>query len=151
MSVATERARIAAIAATITGIATTSAALPRNLTSADLPALVVLAGEGTRTRDGGLMFVQRTYRLALLVKPWAQGIELEAEQACEPFFPRFEDAYGQRPALQLTDNLTPLEGVQHSDLGNDTGTTMIELAGVGYAGVMFDLNVLSARDVPRGV
>lgn len=151
MSVAAQRERIAAIAALIDGVATTSAALPRNLTGADLPAVIVLAGEGVRTRDGGLMLVTRTYRLALLVKPWTQGIELEAEQACEPFYERFEDAFGRRPGLQLTDNTTPLPGVQHAELGNDGGTTMIELAGVGYAGIMFDLIVQSIRDVPRGL
>lgn len=97
MSVAAQRERIAAIAALIDGVATTSAALPRNLTGADLPAVIVLAGEGVRTRDGGLMLVTRTYRLALLVKPWTQGIELEAEQACEPFYERFEDALAGGP------------------------------------------------------
>lgn len=43
------------------------------------------------------MLVTRTYRLALLVKPWTQGIELEAEQACEPFYERFEDALAGGP------------------------------------------------------
>ncbi|MCC6361862.1 MAG: hypothetical protein IT450_24265 [Phycisphaerales bacterium] len=151
MGVSAERARIASIAALITGVTSTSAAVPRDVTTADLPALIVMTGEGVRTRDGGLLLVQRTYKLALLVLPAAMGAELEAEQACEPFFERFEDAYGQRPALQLANNLTPLAGVQHSDLGNDTGVTAIELAGVGYMGVIFDLNVLTVRDVPRGL
>lgn len=50
MSVAAQRERIAAIAALIDGVATTSAALPRNLTGADLPAVIVLAGEGAHPR-----------------------------------------------------------------------------------------------------
>lgn len=151
MSVATERARIAAIAATIDGVVSTSAAVPKSLASVQVPAVIVMTGEATRRRDGGIMIIERVYTLALLVKAAVAGVELEAEQACEPFFPRFETAFGQRPGLQLADNTTPLDGVQHSELGNDSGVIGIELGGVAYLGVRFDLHVLSYRDIPRGL
>ena len=149
MSVATEKARLAAICATITGVLDTYAGMPRNIAGANLPAVVVLTGEAERTRQDNMLTITRVYRLALLVKPWAEGIELEAEALCEPFFARFEDTLHARPSLQLTDNTTMLAGVQDAWLGNDTGVTNIELAGVGFAGVLFDEWVVSLREFTR--
>jgi hypothetical protein len=129
LSVATEKARIADICETIAGIGG-AGAMPRNLADANLPYVVVLTGEATRQRDDNLISIERIYRLALLVKSWAEGVETEAEGLCEPFFPLFEDAFLSRPSLQLADNTTPLAGVQNADLGNDTASSNT-LAGVG--------------------
>jgi len=150
MSVATQKERIAAICELITGVTTAFASAPRGITNADLVAVVVLTGEAQREQEDNMLNVYRLYRLALLVKPWVQGIELEAEEACEPFFERFEDAFFTRPSLQLADNTTPLAGVQNSLFEGDTGVTNIELGGKGYAGVIFNLNVHSIRVITRG-
>lgn len=149
MSEVTEKARIAAICNLITGV-NGAGSMPRNLPDAELPFVVILTGEATRQRDDNLISKERIYRLALLVKSWAEGIDVEAEELTEPFYARFEDAFMSRPSLQLADNTTPLEGVQNSDLGNDTGVININMAGVDYAGVMFDLHVLSQRVITRG-
>jgi len=149
MSVVTEKARIAEICLTITGM-NGAGSMPRSLPDADLPYTVLLTGECTRRREDNLISIERIYRLAFLVKSWAEGVETEAEELAEPFFARFEDAFMTRPSLQLTGNTTRLEGVQNADLGNDTGITNIELGGVGYAGVIFDLHVLSMRVMTRG-
>lgn len=149
MGVPEHKTRIAAICNTMTGI-NGAGAMPRDLPDADLPYVVILTGEATRQRDDNLITVERIYRLALLVKSWAEGVETEAETLTEPFYDRFEDAFNSRPSLQLADNTTRLTGVQNADLGNDTGVTNIELGGVGYAGVMFDLHVLSTRVITRG-
>lgn len=149
MGVPEEKARIAAICDTITGVKG-AGAMPRSLADASLPYVVILTGEATRQRDDNVISIERVYRLALLVKSWAQGVETEAEELTEPYYERFEDAFHSRPSLQLSDNTTRLAGVQNADLGNDTGVTNIDLAGVGYAGVMFDLHVLSMRVITRG-
>lgn len=149
MSVSTEKARIAAICELMTGIVSGHAQIPRGLTSSELPAVVVLTGEAERQREDNVIYVNRRYRLALLVKAWAAGIEGEAEELCEPFFARFEEMFHARPSLQLSNNTTLLAGVQNSDLGNDTGVTNIEIAGGAYAGVIFDLNVQSVRVITR--
>jgi len=150
MSVATEKARIATICETlITGVNEGIAGMPRHIAGASLPAVVVLTGEATRERHDDILTITRVYRLALLVKSWAEGIELEAEELCEPFFPRFESIFHARPSLQLANNTTTLEGVLDAWLGDDTGVTNIELAGAGYAGVIFNLHVMSLREVAR--
>lgn len=151
MSVSAQRTRIAAIAQSyVTGIVTAVAGAPRRLTAADLPAVVVTTGEAQRQRDDNVIMISRQYNLVLLALPWQQGIELEAEQTCEPFFEAFEEAFLSRPSLQLADNTTPLEGVMNADLLGDTGVTNVELAGVGYAGIVFTLQVDSIRVLTRG-
>jgi hypothetical protein len=151
MTVATEKQRLADICeGYITGIKVAYAGAPRNIVSANLPAaVVVLTGEVERRRDGPLLVMARTYRLALIVKEWALGIELEAEALCEPFFDRFESILDARPQLQLANATTPLAGVLDAWLGNDSGVIEIELAGVSYAGVMFEQHVTSLREIER--
>jgi hypothetical protein len=150
MSVATEKARIALICETlITGVNEGYAGMPRDIAGANLPAVVVLTGEAARDRKDDMLQTARVYRLALLVKSWAEGIELEAEALCEPFFDRFETVFHARPSLQTTDNTTTLAGVLDAYLGADTGVTNIELAGVGFSGVIFDLTVISLREIAR--
>jgi hypothetical protein len=158
MTVTDVKSRIAAICRTIEGVAGADRS-PRSLANAQLPFVVVLTGESTRQsgRDGepgasDMLIVRRLYRLALIVKSWGRGVEGEAEELCEPFFERFEETFVRRPSLQLTDNSTPLPGVLDAWLSGDTGVINIELGGVGYAGVMFDLWVETARVISaRGV
>jgi hypothetical protein len=150
MTVITEKQRLADICAGyITDIRTAYAGAPRNIAAASLPAVVVLTGEVERRRDGPLLIMARTYRLALIVKAWALGIELEAEALCEPFFDRFESIFDARPQLQLANATTPLEGVLDAWLGNDSGVIEIELASISYAGVMFEQHVTSLREIER--
>lgn len=154
MTVASVKNRLAAICASIEGIAGADRS-PRSLARADLPYVVVLTGEAQRLtgRDGQRgaadhVVVRRVYRLALIVKAWATGVEAEAEEACEPFFERFEDAFANRPSLHLGDDTSSsLAGVLDAWLGNDTGVINIELAEKAYAGVMFDLWVDTLRVV----
>lgn len=150
MSVATEKDRIAAICRTITGVTTAHAAGPRKANTSDLPAVIVLTGNAEKLHDADLIVVNRTYQLALLALPWSMGIELEAEETCEPFFERFETAFFERPSLQLSDNTTRLQSVQMVTVGPDTGVINISLAGSEYAGVMFDITVQSIRQITRG-
>lgn len=149
MSVATEKARLAALCELITGVNEGYAGVPRGIAAANLPAVVVLTGEAERQQEGSLTYIRRVYRLALLVMSWQEGIELEAEERCEPFFARFEDLFEVRSSLQLTDNTSTLAGVLESHLGADTGVTNIELAGVGFAGVIFNVHVTSLREFAR--
>ncbi|GIV82068.1 MAG: hypothetical protein KatS3mg051_1422 [Anaerolineae bacterium] len=151
MTVSDIKGRIAEICAGIEGI-TGADRSPRSLARAALPFVVVLTGEAQRFtgRDGQpgtpeLTIVRRVYRLALIVKAWATGVETEAEEACEPFFERFEDAFGNRPGLYLDDTTTSLADVLDVWLGNDTGVINIELAEKSYAGVIFDLWVETLR------
>jgi len=153
MTVTNVKERLAAICAGIEGIAGADRS-PRSLARANLPYVVVLTGEGQRFtgRDGlggapDMPIVRRVYRLALIVKAWATGVETEAEEACEPFFERFEDAFVLRHGLYLNDTTTSLPEVLDAWLGNDTGVINIDLAEKAYAGVMFDLWVETVRVV----
>lgn len=146
MTVSTVKARIAAICETITGVTSAYAGGPRAISDADLPAIVVLTGAAQKEdTSADMLTVNRTYQLALLALPWAEGIELEAEEKCEPFFERIEDAFFTRPSLQLADNTTRLAEVQLVQTGPDTGVIDISLAGAAYAGVIFDISVQTIR------
>lgn len=145
MSVSTIKSRIVEICLTIPGIEGADRS-PRSLVRASLPFVVVLTGEGQRLsgrgdeRGGrGYLLTRRLFRLMLLVKPLVAGIEFEAEEACEPFFDAFEDAFGNRPGLYLDDLSSSLADVSDAWLGNDTGVINIELGEKSYAGIVFDL------------
>jgi hypothetical protein len=155
VNVDTIRERISAICQDdIVGITETVEGAPRNLATADLPAAVVLTGQAERNARGAdttttdMVYVTRVFRVALIVKPWIQGVVLEAEELCMPFFERFEQAFGFTYGLTSDTHTTPLDSVQDSWLGNDTGVADVDLGGVRYAGVVFDVWVeyLTLRD-----
>lgn len=145
MSVTTVKDRLVTLLSTpaiVPGITLALAGAARSLTAADLPACLVLTDRATRQElAADMLLVSRRYRLALLVKPWVQGVDLEAEDLCEPFFERFYAAFAERPGLHTLTNLDPLENVQNAILLEDSGVIGIELAGVGYAGIEFILQV----------
>ena len=89
MSVATVKARLAAIQATISGVNRAYAYGPASLPPGDLPAFVNFTGAGTPNLE---VFGRennresRIYLMRLHVKPVGQGIDGEIERLVEPFW-----------------------------------------------------------------
>ena len=119
---------------------------PRNITGAEMPWTIVLAGPA-EFRDGSTLGNEiREYRLILVVQSWGQGPEYEAEKLAEPFFERFRDEFMVNTVLD-TGNDDPLTGVQNAQLIRDTGVVDVVLAGVTYSGVEFTVQVWELFDV----
>jgi hypothetical protein len=146
MTVATVKTRLITICEAIPGIQGASRE-PRNLTGAEMPWVIVLAGPAEYQTDGEALGRElRTYRLLVIVQAWAQGPEYEAETLVEPFYERFREEFSNNASLD-TGNHDPLPGVQWSQIVRDTGLTEIILAGVSYAGVEVNIQVLEVYNV----
>lgn len=142
MTVQTQRERIAAISATITGVDTGFARKPRAINTADMPACVVFVGPDVKTRQAiEILHHRREYLLILFVGALAQGNEGEIEERCDPFFERFEQAFQTRPGLWLADNTDALAGVQDAYLTTDAGITELNFNDASYLGINFTLVV----------
>ncbi len=144
MSVTTVTARLAEILLDIPGIERADAARPKSISPADLPAFMVLTGDAqndeNRSTDDFIYSV-RTYRLALLVKPWPTGLEFEAEEAVRPFIDLVNDTFMSRPGLENPKGQNSLDGVLITWLSGDSGILSIELNRIDYAGVEWQLRV----------
>lgn len=152
MDIPTIRGRIVAILEAATTCAGATGGVPRSLAAADLPHFIVLVGPATRRWVASdLIEETRAWRLILLAKPWVQGIDLEAETICEPFFESVPDAFDARPALQLADNTTPVPHVQTSVQSAGEGVIGVELAGVAYSGAEWRLDVTTLERKARGL
>jgi len=148
----TVKPRLASIAEDyITGVVTGHSRIPRDLSTADMPALVVMTGAAQQVQlGGGVIQELRTYSLALLALPWVMGVETEAEEILEPFFRRVALCFWGRPGLHLEDNTDALAGVQDVQVLGDSGVIEIALAAVSYAGTMIELQVEELFLVERG-
>jgi hypothetical protein len=142
MSIETVRPRLKTIFEGVTGLTTVLTGVPRGSAAVNLPILLILTGRMVRQRlDADTIIETRNYRLVLLVKAWAAGIDLEAEDLCEPFFTRIPAAIDPRPGLHTTTNADPLATVQEARLTEDSGIIGIEFGGKDYAGAEWILEV----------
>lgn len=131
----------------VVGVKRVYAGRPRDVPPMDFPACIVLSGAGnygwdTPASGDSLLPITRSYRLLLLVKPWAQGNELEAEQAARPYFQKMLEAFLERDGLGYPDRQSNhLTGVQTARIINDSGIINIVIGNKAYSGIEFGLEV----------
>jgi len=112
------RERLAMIQRTIEGVKRAYEYAPQSLPPSDLPAFVNFVGPSMENWQAlGSNYDQegRTFIMRLFVKGVQQGVDGEAEKACEPFLERVRDAFSGRPGLGLGHSSgsagRPLDGV----------------------------------------
>lgn len=144
-TIATVKTRLAAIQGTITGVKRTYAEAPVSLPYSDLPCFVTFAGPSVHNwaiLGEGEDLEERTYFMRLYVRPVGQGLDGEAEQACEPFFERVRDCFASHPGLGLgTKTNGPLAEVQRAWLQGDNGVGVLPYAGEQFIGIEWRLQV----------
>lgn len=148
MSITTIKERLAEIQAEIEGVKRAYANGPKTLPVADLPCFVNFTGPATDDwRSLGADYDQesRLYIMRLYVAPAQQGIDGQAEAACEPFFPLVRDLFASRPGLGTGSVDTQLAGVEAIYLG-DQGVSILLYAGVEYVGLECRLQVTELVD-----
>lgn len=143
--VASVRARIGAIIeAEVQGVTVVYGYRPKQIASLNLPAMLITVDASSYNNEemDDMVSVPRVFHPTLLVATWSTGIEFEVEARCEPFFGQMMDAFIRRPSLDLPRGENPLQFVQDARLTGDGGIVNISLAGLNYAGIVWDLAVL---------
>jgi hypothetical protein len=136
------RARITEILTNETDCESAYESLPRGIALADFPAWLVLIKEGDPQSDSEEGIIEtRNYSLVLLIQPWAEGGDGEADAAAEPFIDQVRTAFTGRPGLEYPKAQNHLPGVQAILLGRDTGVVNVLFGGASYAGVIWPLQV----------
>jgi hypothetical protein len=145
MSVATVKAQLALLQASITGITSAFAQAPISLPENGFPCFVNLAraasidstplGHADRVVEG------REYLMRLYVAPLLEGTDAEAEGKCEPFFPLVRDFFLARPSLG------GLTYVQRAWPLGDSGVVPLRYAMNSYIGIEFRLQVWEYVDI----
>jgi hypothetical protein len=142
------RERLAAIQRTIEGVRRAYEYAPKSLPSSDLPAFVNFVGPAMANWQAlGSDYDQegRTFVMRLFVKGAQQGVDGEAERACEPFLESVRDGFSGRPGLGLGHSSgsagRPLDGVMGAYLAGDSGISTLLFAGEEYLGIEFRLMV----------
>lgn len=142
------RERLAMIQRTIEGVKRAYEYAPQSLPPSDLPAFVNFVGPSMENWQAlGSNYDQegRTFIMRLFVKGVQQGVDGEAEKACEPFLERVRDAFSGRPGLGLGHSSgsagRPLDGVMGAYLAGDSGISPMLYAGEEFLGTEFRLHV----------
>ena len=106
MTVVTTVARLALNYGEISGIGTVFEKIPRVISPAQCPALIIEPGAGTidtASSGTGELIETRTYTATLFVQPAAFGSETQGETATLVFFDRVRDYFVGRRGLELDD------------------------------------------------
>ena len=136
MSISQVKAAIADVLETVSGIKRIYQTAPNSLPPADLPAAVIYTGAAQYVERGyDVNGEVRTYALRLYVLPAQNGIPGEAEALCEPFFAAVGAAFA--PGARLG----RLAGILEARLTGDQGVSVLDLGGVPYVGIAFQLEV----------
>lgn len=139
------KARLAEIQLTIAGIKRAYVNAPASLPHADLPLFVNLIGAATYTPLGETLYEEtRAYIMRMYVKPFAQGIDGEAEAAVEPYLTAARDVFLSHPHLgngTAGNTLDWVTGVQYQ---GDFGIAILPFANEQFLGAEFRLNVTQA-------
>lgn len=147
------RTRIATIITNdVAGIVTVFPFAPKYLPHANLPACVILLGNGTyagaNTGNALIEASPLTYNLRFFWQEWTTDNEQWADVDLESIRESVETAFQKRPQLQYDD--TGLDGVIRARLvsvsGEDTPQFYPEFAeGMPYLGLSFQLTVSTMR------
>jgi len=158
MSVTTVKDRIDTIVTNVTGVNEVKDGLPRNAVPGNMPFAYIATADARVVQAGSagdtLLLFERDYKIVLVIKPWAHGIELEVEAAAEPFFTRIYDVLWGNPGLHTftagVPNNDPLDYVFDTALTGDSGVVNIVVGGLAVVGVVFSLTVQEMTDQPGG-
>lgn len=105
------------------------------------PAAVVMTLDGTPRPEeetgSETRYIDRNFNILLLVQPWVEGDELEAEAAVSPYIDAYYTAFMGRQALEYPKNQNALDYVIEHKLINDTGVINIRIGGIDWAGIQF--------------
>lgn len=144
MSIDTITERLAEILVEIDGIKRADGARPRMISGHDIPAFMILTGPAENDRERSMddeIYTTRTYQLVLMVKPWVDGREFDAEIAVRPFIEKVNTAFWSRPGLGNPKGIDDLDTVQDTWLSGDSGVIAVELNKAVYAGCQWALTV----------
>ncbi len=121
---------------TVSGIQKVFARMPRALQDAELPALVIVAGECQYGDDYGQGNQSRTrlWQVQLFAMNGGQGREMAAEAKAEALLDPVADALSQMSAVVLDDGTAFT--VQ---LRRDSGIVRLKLGEPEYAGVVYTI------------
>jgi hypothetical protein len=137
------KTRLAAIAATVSGLRRAYAEAPASLAPGDLPIFIPFVGPVSafgRISDQ-LAEETRTYNLRLYVKPVQAGYDGEAERAVEPFLTSLRDAFLAHPALGLGSASSQIPFIESMTWLGDGGIVVLPFAGENFLGAEFRLSV----------
>jgi hypothetical protein len=149
MSVPSVKARLQLLLEALPGVRAVYTQSLRN--TAEFPSFVITTGPATYERlESDMTTIRRAYRLLLLVKPAELGVQLEAEEASEPFYALMSDLLQERPGLWITTPNNTVDGVLDAGLLSDTGLVARSLAGVDWLGVEWELEVLELENIQQG-
>lgn len=147
-TVANTKARIRAILSLFDGVFVYDGTV-RNVNS--YPAFLVFAGEASHDKPSvDQKVVIRNYDIWGLIKPSEEGRETEAELAVEPWLDAVPALLDPRPGLWLLSQQDPLPGIVEAQIIDDTGFTIIPMAGADHAGCIWTLRVTSEHYLAEG-
>jgi len=141
------KTRLAAIAATVSGIQRTYAEAPASLPDADLPILIPFAGPATFIKIAETLGEEtRTFQLRLYVVHKQAGYPGEAEKTVEPFLTSVRDVFLAHPMLGLGQN-AQLAFIEKSTFLGDSGIVVLPFAGEDYVGTEYKIAVTSITPI----
>lgn len=123
MSVVTTVTRLALNYAEIDGINTVFEKIPRIISAAQCPAIIIEPGAATvnvYASGTGELIETRAYTVTLFVQPAAFGTETQGETATLVFFDRVRDYFVARHGLEL-DSVTGEDVVYDAQFLGDSG------------------------------
>lgn len=139
--------RIAEILEGMDGVVEVYAGRPNDTPPANLPAFIVLTGSASvdtnqdQSANADMAYITRSYRCILLALPWVQGVDLQSEETCRPFFTEFYDIFLDRPMLDNPKGSDPIYSIVSTKPISDSGIINVVLGNVAYAGVEFVLEI----------
>lgn len=121
MSVELTTTRIAELCGNVEGVRTAFQQIPRIISNAQVPAVVVFPGEATydTTTLGEQMVLEvRIYRIVLFYAEAAFGTQGQQQIGIEPLFTRIRDYFLARPGLSLpTEDRVIYDATMQGDAG----------------------------------
>lgn len=127
MTVQETTERIATLAGAVEGVKTPFEQIPRIITPAQCPAVVIFPGEANydlTTLGEQMVKEDRIYRIVLFYAEAAFGTQGQQQIGIEPMFTRIRDYFLARPGLSLPD--TPTNVVYDATMQGDAGFQIID-------------------------
>lgn len=128
MTVQETTERIATLCGNIEGVRTAFTQIPRIISNAQVPAVVIFPGEATydvTTMGEQMVLEPRIYRIVLFYAEAAFGTQGQSQIGIEPMFTRIRDYFLARPGLSLPDDASV---IYDATMQGDSGFQLIDYA-----------------------
>ena len=127
MSVQETVTRIATLAGQVEGVKTAFEQIPRIISNAQVPAIVIFPGEATydvTTLGEQSVLEDRIYRIVLFYAEAAFGTQGQQQIGIEPMFTRIRDYFLARPGLSLSGDNTNV--IYDATMQGDAGFQIVD-------------------------